>query len=65
MTNESLAELKAKFLRAYANLPEPERTQVIVIIDKPYSWDVAYAEISKDTELGKKILEKLTQVKIL
>lgn len=57
---------KEKFLKAYANLPVPERRQIIAIIDnKPYSWDVAYNEISNDTELGRKILKKLEQLKIL
>ena len=57
---------KEKFLKAFANLPEPEREQVIAIVDnKPYSWNVAYNEISKDTELGKKILKKLEALGIL
>ena len=57
---------KEKFLKAYANLPEPEREQVIAIVDeKTYSWNVAYSEISNDTELGKKILKKIEALKIL
>ena len=61
-----LDELKAKFLRAYANLPEPERTQVVVIMnEKTYSWDVANNEISGNTELGNKILKKLELLEIL
>ncbi len=51
---------KEKFLKIYANLPEPEREQVIAVIgNKTYSWNVAYNEISNDTELGKKILKKI------
>ena len=57
---------KERFLKAYANLPEPERHQVIAIIDeKPYSWNVAYVEVSNDTELGRKILKKLERMNIL
>ncbi|RJQ20248.1 hypothetical protein C4580_04390 [Candidatus Woesearchaeota archaeon] len=57
---------KEKFLGAYARLPEPERRQIIAIIDgKPYSWDVAYSEISNDTPLGKKILKKMHDLGIL
>ncbi len=49
-----------RFLKVYANLPEPEREQVIAVIDnKTYSWNVAYAEISNNTELGKKIFKKM------
>ena len=55
-----IEELKAKFLRAYANLPEPEKFQVVAIVDdKPYSWDAANREISgKTTLLGEKTLKK-------
>ena len=61
----SLDELRAKFLKAYVNLPVPERSQVIVIIDKPYSWDVAYQEVLSKTDLGNKILRKLEIMEIL
>lgn len=62
-----LEELRAKFLRAYASLPEPERPQVVAIVDnKPYSWDAAYREISdKTTKLGEKILKKMKLLEIL
>ena len=57
---------REKFLKAYANLPEPEREQVIAIVDnKTYSWNVAYAEISNNTALGKKILTKIEYLGIL
>lgn len=59
-------ELKAKFLRAYGNLPVPERSQPVAIIDdEPYSWNVAYTEISHNTKLGTKILEKMKLLGIL
>ncbi|MCD4760020.1 hypothetical protein K8R33_03970 [archaeon] len=57
---------KEKFLKTYANLPEPERHQVIVIVDgKTYSWDRAYSEVTNDTKLGKEILKKLKEMQIL
>ncbi|MBN2420661.1 hypothetical protein JXB27_00080 [Candidatus Woesearchaeota archaeon] len=57
---------REKFLKAYANLPEPERVQIIAIIDnKSYSWNIAYNEITNDTELGKKILKKMEELGIL
>ena len=57
---------KEKFLKVFANLPEPEREQVIAIIDnKTYSWNVAFNEISNDTELGKEILKKLENMGLL
>ncbi|MFH1682761.1 MAG: hypothetical protein ABIA37_03105 [Candidatus Woesearchaeota archaeon] len=62
-----LEELRAKFLKAYANLPEPERAQVVAIIEeKPYSWDASFREISeKITPLGEKILKKMRILEIL
>ena len=61
-----IEELKARFFKAYANLPEPEREQVVAIVDeKQYSWDRANAEISDNTQLGIKILEKMKQLGIL
>ncbi|MBS3171813.1 hypothetical protein J4449_04340 [Candidatus Woesearchaeota archaeon] len=57
---------KERFLKVYANLPEPERKQIIAIIDdKPYSWDIAYSEINDDTPLGKKILKKIEDLGLL
>ena len=57
---------KEKFLKTYANLPVSERTQIIAIVDEvPYSWDVAFSEISADTKLGEKILKKIESLKII
>ena len=57
---------KEKFLKTYANLPEPERKQVIAVINnKTYSWDVAYIEISNNTELGNSILDKIDALGLL
>ncbi len=57
---------KDKFFKVYANLPEPEREQVIAVVeDKPYSWNIAYNEISNNTELGKKILKKIEALGLL
>lgn len=63
---KNIEGLRAKFLRAYANLPAPEKSQVIAIIDgRTYSWDIAYVEISNITKLGDMILEKLSLLEIL
>ena len=59
-------ELRARFLKAYANLPEPEMEQVVIIIDnKPISWNKANKEVSEKTPLGDKILEKMKLLGIL
>jgi hypothetical protein len=57
---------KDKFFKVYANLPEPEKEQVIALVDnKPYSWNVAYIEILNNTKLGEKILKKMETLGIL
>lgn len=61
-----MADLSALFFKAYSNLPEDERSQIIVIIDgRPYTWNRAYDEIKGETELGKKILNRMKELGIL
>lgn len=64
---ESLLKMdKSKFYRHYANLPFPIRKEVILSIDEqPITWEVAYREIDADTELGKRIFEKLIQLQFI
>jgi len=55
--------LKSKFVEIYSRLPEDIRKEIIVVIDdKPYTWDVAYMEINNDTDLGKSILKKMEEL---
>jgi len=57
---------KERFMRVYSNLPLNMRKEVIVVINKePISWDVARNEIEHDTQLGKEILKKLMELKII
>lgn len=57
---------KENFLKVYANLPEPEREQIIAVVDKKtYSWNVAYFEISNNTVLGQKILKKIEDLGLI
>jgi hypothetical protein len=57
---------KEKFFKAYANLPEDERNQTIIIIDgKPHTWNKAYDEIKAGTKLGDRILEKMEKLKLI
>ena len=61
-----MSGLEQKFLKAYANLPEPEREQVIAIIaGKTYSWNNAYREVEAKTILGEQILAHMHEVGIL
>ena len=57
---------KAKFLKIYANIPINFRNEIVIVIDnQPLTWNVAKVEIKNDTELGKKILEKLVNMEII
>ncbi|MFH1510392.1 MAG: hypothetical protein ABIF10_01770 [Candidatus Woesearchaeota archaeon] len=52
-----------KFIKIYSNLYDDVRKEVIVVIDKkPYTWNAAYQEVKNDTELGRRILEKLSRM---
>ncbi len=58
--------IKERFLKAYANVPENLRSEIIVTLnDKTYSWNSAYFEIKENTELGRKILKKLEELGII
>lgn len=55
-----------QFMRVYTSLPDNERELTIVVVDgEPYSWKRAYLEIREDTGLGKEILKKLAELKII
>jgi len=55
-----------RFLKIYSNLPINLRKETIIVIDKqPISWEVAFLEVKSDTELGKKILKILSNLKII
>lgn len=57
---------KERFLKTYANLPLNLREEVIIVImDQPITWKVAYLEIINDTKLGQEILDKLEALKII
>lgn len=57
---------KSIFLKKYANLPLALRDEIIVIIeDKPLTWNAAYLEVKNDTNKSKEILDRLFQLEIL
>jgi len=62
-----LEETKVKFVRIFSNLPDKVREEdIIVVIDeKPYTWNAAYFEVNNDTKLGEKILNKLKELDII
>jgi len=59
-------EEASKFMEIYSNLPFKTRRETVAVIDgEPYSWDVARNEIEGGTELGKSILKKMKELKII
>lgn len=52
------------FFRFYANLPIGIRREVVLDLPDhgPITWEVAYREIKVDSELGKKVLQKLIEL---
>ena len=55
-----------RFMKVYSNLPINVRKEIVIVIDdQPISWEVAYKEIIGDTELGKKIVEKLVELDVI
>ena len=57
---------KDSFMKVYSNLPEDVRKEVVIVVkNKPYSWNAAYVEIENNTELGKEILKKLEALELI
>jgi len=54
------------FMKVYASLPLPERELTVIVIDnKPISWNRSHIEIKNKTELGKQIQKKLEDLDII
>ena len=57
---------KQRFLKIYASLPLGIRNEIVLVLDgEPITWDVAYIEVSNDTDLSSKILDKLEKLGII
>ena len=60
------APIRERFLRAYANLPLSSRQEIVAVLPEgPVTWQVAYFEVSNDTEHGQTILEQLDILRIV
>jgi hypothetical protein len=57
---------KERFFRVYPNVPLQERNLTCVVIDdEPISWHLARLYIEGNTELGDRILTKLSELDII
>ncbi len=58
--------LREKFLRVYADIPLDLRREIIlVLIEEPISWNVAFVEVLNRTIKAETILKKLNELKII
>ena len=56
----------SRFTKVFSSLPPAERDLVCAVIDNDgISWRLAYEEIKKDTELGKKIQAELERLELI
>ena len=58
---------KSRFIKVYSNLPLGLRNEVVVVLDEtgPLTWNAAYVEISQETQIGKKIMDKLEKMEVI
>jgi len=57
---------RAKFMTIFANVPETLRNDVIIIIkERPYTWNTSFIEIRDKTNIGKEILVGLEELEII
>ena len=56
----------SRFQKIYANLPEKIRSGIVVVVDdKPYTWNAVYIELVNGTTLGKQMYDKLIEMEII
>ncbi len=61
-----MEDLREKFLKVFANVPLGLREDIILVLDgKPLTWNVAYLEVKENTELSKRILKELQELKLI
>ncbi len=59
-------EISRKFAEIYSNLPLKTRREIVVVVnEQPISWEIAHKEIENDTDMGREILNKIHELKIL
>jgi hypothetical protein len=56
----------SRFLNVYASLPDRLKDQLVIVIDeKPMSWNAVYFELKSDTELAQRIMDQLIEMDII
>lgn len=67
MDKKEYEDLRVKFLKIFANIPDKIRSEhsIVIIDDKPYTWNNAAIEVKNDTAIGKKIIETLKRSRLI
>ena len=62
-----MEDKRTKFMRIFANIPEKIRGEDIIVVvnEKPFTWNAAMIEVKNDSKLGKEIIKKLENTGIL
>ena len=61
-----MEKIRERFLKVYSNLLEKVRDEIIVVVEeKPFTWNSAYFEVKNNSETGKKILKALEELGII
>lgn len=63
----SFEEESIKFKKIFANLPETIKNEDIILVlnEKPYTWNSVFFEINNKTDLGTEMLKKLKELEII
>jgi len=66
MNKKEYDNLKANFLRAFANVPQPLRTEIIAVVKSDtFTWLTAKEEIVRNNKSAEKILDLLKTIKVI
>lgn len=56
----------SRFLKVYANLPPRLKDQIVVVVDdKPMTWNAVYLELQEESDIGKKAMKMLEEMEIV
>ena len=56
----------SRFQKVYANVPDKLRDGIVVVVnEKPYSWNAVYVELLNNTKLGQEMYDKLIKMEII
>ena len=66
MDDSKYEELRRKFFKVFASVPDPLRNEIVVIVEEDsYTWRTANAEIEHDTEKAKMILRQFQKIGVI